>query len=161
MGNQEHELRQSFPWITEDGYLDVTKFPIDDVLKKTLSDELKDLHTGCVMCSSMVAAGREEAGIYLVGLLRYYASDLRRLEIIANHLGHFHHESAAQALLGEFRRIKSSNTTRIYLNRVLTSLSLMPSHLIVDGLEELANDKSFTPRMRAKFREVLEERRRR
>lgn len=74
----------------------------------------------------MAARGRSEAGVYLTGLLRYHATDLTRLELVAEQLGHFCHESSAEALLAEVRRVKSSNTTRRYLDRVLRSLERFP-----------------------------------
>lgn len=104
----------------------------------------------------MVANDRSEAGVYLVGLLRYYGNDLKRLEVIVQELGHFQHESSAEALLGELRRVKSSNSTRRYLDRVLRSIGGMSEPLVGLGLRDLIGDAGFTPRMREKFRETLE-----
>lgn len=106
--------------------------------------------------SSMAHTGRLEAGLYLIGLLNYCACDLRRLEVIAEQLGHFPHESSANALLAEIRRLRSSNTTRRYLARVLRSLVVLPPHLVRSGLELLAGDTSFSYKMRAKLRDCCE-----
>lgn len=92
---------------------------------------------GCSLLRAMAASDREEAGVFLVGLVRYYADDLERLEIVADHLASFPHESAAEALLAELRRVPSSNTTRRYLDRVLRSLKRMPAELVEGGLREL------------------------
>jgi hypothetical protein len=104
----------------------------------------------------MAGAGRLEAGLYLIGLLGFYPSDLQRLEVIAGQLGQFPHESSANALLAEIRRVRSSNTTRRYLDRVLRSLAVLPLYLVKSGLEGLAEDTSFSPKMRAKFRNCCE-----
>ncbi len=108
------------------------------------------------MLGSMLYFNRPEAGVYLLGLLGYYAGDLMKLEILVEQLSQFHHEAAAHALLAEFRRLKSSNTTRRYLNSVLRTLSHFPGHLVAAGLKDLAADTSFSPKLRAKFREVNE-----
>jgi len=59
-------------------------------------------------------------------------------------------------LFGEFRRVKSSNTTRRYLGAVIKALSQMPPELVEAGFEAMADDTSFSPKMRAKFRAVFE-----
>ena len=146
----------SMPWITPDETLDLAVFPIDSILKQALSPEFDQFRSGCMLLGSMASGSRPEAGVYLVGLLRYYASDLQRLVVVAEQLAHFRDESSAHALLSEIQRVKSSNTTRRYLGRVLQSLARFPSRLVELSLEELANDTSFSLKMRAKFRDVLE-----
>jgi len=143
------------PWITADGTLDLAELPIDATLKQTLSGDIDRFRSGCVLLGSMASGSRPEAGVHLIGLLRYYASDLERLEIVAEQLVHFRHESSAHALLGEIRRVKSSNSTRRYLDQVLRSLAHLPRHLVDPGLQDLADDTSFSPKMRAKFRDLL------
>lgn len=64
----------------------------------------------------------------------------------------------ADLLFSELKRVKSSNTTRRYLTAVIEVLSLMPPELIQEGFETLAEDRSFSPKMRDKFRAVLEKR---
>jgi len=61
-------------------------------------------------------------------------------------------------LFGEFKRVKSSNTTRRYLGAVIKVLSQMPPKLVEAGFDSLADDKSFSPKMREKFRAVFEPR---
>ena len=146
-----------FPrWITSEGTIDLAELPIDGILKEAIDSEFERFRSACVLLGSMASAGRLEAGLYLVGLLGCYASDLQRLEVIAGQLGHFPHESSANALLAEIRRVRSSNTTRRYLGRVLQSLSVLPLHLVKSGLKVLAEDTSFSPKMRAKFRNCRE-----
>jgi hypothetical protein len=67
-----------------------------------------------------------------------------------------HTKPCADLLFGELKRVKSSNTTRRYLGAVIKVLSSMPSELIEEGFETLAEDRSFSPKMRDKFRAVLE-----
>jgi len=143
-------------WITAEGTIDLAEFPIDGILKQAIDPEFEPFRSGCVLLGSMANAGRLEAGLYLIGLLSCYASDLQRLEVIAEQLGHFSHESSANALLAEIRRVRSSNTTRRYLDRVLRSLAVLPLPLVESGLEALAADTSFSPKMRAKFRNCCE-----
>ena len=64
----------------------------------------------------------------------------------------------ADLLFSELKRVKSSNTTRHCLEAVIKVLSDMPSELIEDGFQTLAEDSSFSPKMRDKFRAVLEKR---
>ncbi len=64
----------------------------------------------------------------------------------------------ADLLFAELRRVKSSNTTRRYLGAVIKVLATLPSELVEEGFEALAEDKSFSPKMRDKFRAVLEQR---
>jgi hypothetical protein len=144
-----------FPrWITAEGTIDLAKLPIDGILREAIDPEFERFRSACVLLGSMASAGRLEAGLYLIGLLACYASDLQKLEVIAEQLGHFPHESSANALLAEIRRVRSSNTTRRYLGRVLQSLSVLPRHLVKSGLEVLAEDTSFSSKMRAKFRNL-------
>ena len=56
------------------------------------------------------------------------------------------------------KRVKSSNTTRRYLGAVIKVLSTMPSEFIEEGFETLAEDRTFSPKMREKFGAVLENR---
>jgi hypothetical protein len=64
-------------------------------------------------------------------------------------------KSCADLLFGELRRVRSSNTTRRYLTTVIKVLADMPSELIEAGFESLAEDKSFSQKMRDKFKAVL------
>jgi hypothetical protein len=138
-------------WITPDGEIDLARLPIDGILKQGTDPDFERFRSACVLLGSMAGGGRLEAGLYLIGLLAHYASDLRRLEVLAEQLAHFRHQSSAAVLLAELRRVKSSNTTRRYLDRVLRSLAALPADLVNPGLQSLAEDSSFSPKMRAKF----------
>ena len=155
-GTRSDAPLQSAPWITAEGYFDPSKFPIERVLVQALSSDDREFRAGCSMLGSMVNFDRLEAGVYLLGLFQYYSSDLRRLAVVVEQLGQFHHETAAVALLSEFRRVKSSNATRGYLKIVLEALSRFPGSMVQPELEELATDTSFSPKLRAMFRKVSE-----
>jgi len=142
--------------MTAKGTIDLAELPINGILKQAIDPEFERFRSACVLLGSMAGAGRLEAGLYLIGLLGCYASDLQRLEVIAGQLAHFHHESSANALLAEIRRVRSSNTTRRYLDRLLRSLADLPLRLVKSGLEILAEDTSFSSNMRAKFRNCCE-----
>jgi hypothetical protein len=48
-------------------------------------------------------------------------------------------------LLGELRKVKSTNSTRRYLPEVLDALTCLPSKLVRTKLQTLAEDRSLTP----------------
>lgn len=73
-------------WITAEGTIDLTEFPIDGILKQAIDPQFEQFRSACVPLGSMAHTGRLEAGLYLIGLLNYYPSDLRRLEVIAEQL---------------------------------------------------------------------------
>ncbi len=62
----------------------------------------------------------------------------------------------ADSLVYELRRMKSTNTTRRYLGTVVDVLSSLSYEVVKERLEALAEDKSFSHKMRRKFIEALE-----
>ena len=145
------------PWLAEDGSLDPARFPIEGLLQQALDREHGSLRTACTMLQSLCSHGRTEAGVYLLGLLRFYQGDLERLVVIVESLAAFRTPQSAGALFGELRRVKSDNSTRGYLAVVLRTLLRFPPELVEDGLSVLAEDKSFSIKMRQKFRVAAEE----
>src|SRR5271157_3456582 len=146
------------PWITKQGFFDSTKFPIDNVLKHALSDDDRVFRSGLRILRLMIHQGRIEAGVFLLGLLVNYEDNWeKRIEIVEALKG-IDTKPCADVLFSELKRVKSSNTTRRYLEAVIKVLSDMPSELIEDGFQTLAEDSSFSPKMRDKFRAVLEKR---
>src|SRR5437660_12883810 len=89
------------PWITAEGTIDLTKLPIDFILKQAIDPEYEQFRAACVLVGSMAGAGRLEAGLYLLGLRGWYASEWPRVEVIAEGLAHVPPESALNALLAE------------------------------------------------------------
>ncbi len=138
-------------WTTPEGYLDLNKFPIEPGLRQSLDQDPNLFRSGVMLLQSMARNGRIEAGIYLLGLMDYYADDLERLRVVVEGLGAFHCRQAVSVLVSEFYRIESSNTTRGYLNEVLKALGRFPKALAEAPLLDLASDKKFSYRMRRKY----------
>jgi hypothetical protein len=149
------KLHGKVPWITKDGFFDPARFPIDGVLKQALSDDDEPFRSGLNMLSSMYGHGRAEAGVFLLGLLVDCEDNWEKRIKIVEAMKRVHTKPCVDLLFGELRRVKSSNTTRRYLGTVIEALSLMPPELVQAGFEALADDKSFSPKMRDKFREAI------
>ena len=149
------ELR-NVPWITADGSLDFTKYPIDSILRQCLDSDSGEFGSGCRLLETMVAHGRVEAGIFLLGLLRYYEDELSVLGVVVESLRAFKDARCAAALFGELRRVPSSNKTRTYLNAVIGTLSRLPADMVLERFWELAEDSASSYRMRAKFKAAAE-----
>ncbi len=107
------------------------------------------------MLGSMCAHGRDEAGIFLLGLLLACDEDLERRGLIVEALRGVNTKACADLLFAELKRVKSSNTTRRFLAVVTKVLASMPSELIQKGFTDLAHDPSFSQKMRAKFEEAI------
>ena len=152
------KLHEELPWITKAGYFDPGKFPIDSALKQALSDEDHEFKSGLNMLNSMYSRGRTEAGVFLMGLLVNCEDNWEKRISIVEAMKGMEAKPVAELLFSELKRVKGSNTTRRYLGAVVKALSTMPPELVEEGFEELAEDRSFSPKMRAKFRAVLENR---
>jgi hypothetical protein len=148
-------LYGKLPWITKDGSFDPTQFPIDGVLKQALSGDDQQFRSGLNLLRSMYEHGRQEAGVFLLGLLVACDDDWERRITIVEALQGIETKPCADLLFGELRRVKGSNTTRRYLASVIKVLASMPPDLIRAGFESLAQDKSFSQKMRDKFKAVL------
>ena len=105
----------------------------------------------------MYGHGRMEAGVFLMGLLVNCDDNWEKRISIVEAMTGIDTKPCADLLFGELKRVKSSNTTRRYLGAVIKALSTMPSELVEEGFEALAEDRSFSPKMREKFRAVLGE----
>jgi hypothetical protein len=103
----------------------------------------------------MYRHGRQEAAVFLLGLLLTCEDDWERRIRIVEALKGIDTKPCADLLFGELRRVKSSNTTRRYLASVIKVLAFLPTDLIRAGFESLAQDKSFSQKMRDKFKAVL------
>jgi hypothetical protein len=158
---RSHPLKKllgDVPWITKNGNLDLTRFPIDNILKQALSEDEQEFKTGLSVLSSMCGYGRTEAGVFLMGVLLNCDDNWEKRITIVEAMRSIHTKPCADLLFNELKRIKSSNTTRRYLATVIKVLSSMPSELTEESFEALTEDRSFSPKMRDKFRAVLEQR---
>ncbi|MGA8348855.1 MAG: hypothetical protein WB773_13805 [Isosphaeraceae bacterium] len=161
LGDSSMDIKKQLgnvPWITKEGFLDPAQFPIDSVLKQALSDDDRQLRSGLNMLGAMYVHGRSEAGVFLLGLLVNCDDNWEKRIKIVEAMKGIDTKPCADLLFSELKRVKSSNTTRLYLGAVIKVLSDMPSELIEDGFKTLAEDRSFSPKMRDKFRAVLEKR---
>src|SRR3954454_23647710 len=142
------KLLGDVPWITKNGNLDLTRFPIDNILKQALSEDEQEFKTGLSVLSSMCGYGRMEAGVFLMGLLLNCDDNWEKRITIVEAMRSMHTKPCADLLFNELKRVKSSNTTRRYLATVIKLLSTMPSELTQESLEALAEDRWFSPKMR-------------
>ena len=152
------KLLGNVPWITKEGNFDLAQFPIDGVLKQALSEDDQEFRTGLSMLSSMCRHGRTEAGVFLMGVLLNCEDHWEKRIRIVESMKFIQTKPCADLLFSELRRVKSSNTTRRYLGSIIKVLSSMPSELIEAGFRALAEDSSFSPKMREKFRAVSDKR---
>ena len=137
-------------------YLDAADGPAVTTLRQCVGSDPKAFSSGCRFLATMLANGRVEAGVFLLGLLRYYQDELSMLGVVVESLGASRDARCVAALFGELRRVPSSNTTRRYLDTVITTLRRMPADMVQEQFLELAGDSAFSYRMRAKFRAVAE-----
>jgi len=145
------------PWITEEGYMDYSKYPIEQPAKNALSKDDEKFRNACSLLGSMAREGNKEAAVYLFGLISYYEDDIKKMEIIIKNIGYFKTKQGTNFLFGELERVKSSNKTRIYFNTIIERLSFFPPDLVLEKLIELSENKNFSYRMRKKFSAVVEE----
>jgi hypothetical protein len=125
------------------------------VLKQALSPDEKQFRSGVTMLQSMYHHGRAEAGVFLLGLLLTAEDHWERRSAIVEALSGVETRACAQLLFGELKRVKSSNTTRRYLTTIIKVLVNLPSELVLEGFATLAQDKSFSQKMREKFKAAL------
>ena len=142
---------EDVPWITPDGFFEPAKFPIEVPIRQCLDPTSAEFRHGCRFLGTMASRGRVDAGIFLMGLLRYHEDDLATATIVVECLRDFHDARCADALVGELRRVPSSNRTRRHLDAVINALRLLPAEMVKGRFEELARDTVFSPKMRAKF----------
>jgi hypothetical protein len=100
----------------------------------------------------MYGSGRKEAGVFLMGLLAASDENWDRRLTIVEALRDVQTDACAHLLFAELRRVKSSNTTRRYLDGVIRSLVAMPAELVEEEFIALAEDRSFSHKMRSKFK---------
>ena len=145
------------PWITDDGFLDLAKFPIDSTLEQAIGGNEEDFRSSCRTLTSMFLAGRAEVIVFLYGLLVFYEEDIYRKEAVVDALGHVKTRKTADMLFREMQNTDSSNTTRRYINTVLKNLTRFPPEYVREGFEALLNDRKWSYRMKKKFKDILEE----
>jgi hypothetical protein len=150
-----HKVRAAaVPYLTEQG-LDLSRFPIDSVLRQAVSPNEEQFRTGCTLLKSMSHAGRVEAGVFLLGLLRQYPENYARLTLIAEALLSFPVAATVDALASELRRVKGSSSTRGYLRRILATFEQFPVQLVGEKIQELSSDPQVGTRFRQHLRSMI------
>jgi len=144
-------------WLTKEGYIDYSKYPIEHPAKDSLSSDEQKFRNACRLLGSMSNEGRKDAAIFLFGLISYYNNDIKKLEIIVENLGYFKTKECVIFLFGEIERVKSNNTTRKYINTIIDTLRYFPSDLVLEKFIEFSENKKFSYRMRNKFSAIVEE----
>lgn len=158
MAKKDKDILKSLnvPWITKDGYLDLSKYPIDSILKQSLSGEERSFRSACTLLASMYSAGRTEAAVYLYGLFILHRNDRGKKELIIEAFGQVKTPEAASLLFSELNQTESSNSTRGYIDVILKSLHYFPLDLVEDGFDALIEDNRWSYRMKRKFTEILD-----
>lgn len=159
MSKKEKDILQdlNIPWITKDGYFDFKKFPIDPILKQSLSDEEQSFRSACSILASMHSAGRTEAAVYLYGLFILNKDNVKRKELIIEVSGQVKTTEMAAILFDELHRIESSSSTRAYIDLILKNLSHFPLSLVKDGFDKLLDEKRWSYKMKQKFKKILDQ----
>jgi hypothetical protein len=145
------------PWLTVEGYVDPAELPIEPYLAQAVSEDEEKSRNGIGILRMMQQYGRVDAGVFLLGFFVNAPDDWEKRIRLVEALNGFRTEGCARVLFGELKRVKSSNTTRIYLGEVIKALSRFPPELVQAGFEELADDQSFSYRMRDKFHMALDQ----
>lgn len=157
MDLKKFKKEYNIPWLTEDGNIDFSKYPIEGPAKDSLSNDEGKFRNAYRLLGCMSNEGRKDAAIFLFGLICYYKNDIKRLEIIVENLRNFKTKECINFLFDEIERVKSSNTTRIYINTIIDTLRYFPSDLVLEKFIEFSENKKFSYKMRNKFLTVAEE----
>lgn len=142
----------ALPWITKDGYLDMLKVPLEGTCKRACEGDARAVRDALGVLACAAGYGRREAALFLLGFFVSLPPEdwALRTEAVGA-LSRVRSQACASLLLAELGRVKSSNSSRRYLDRILDALSLFPAALVSEQLELLARDQRFSPRMRAKL----------
>ena len=144
------------PWFTKNG-LDLSKYPIDELLRKSLSANDVDFRTACTLLKSMCDEGRSEAGVFLIGLLLHYPENYPRLSLIADSLASYPSPETVAAFAGELRRVRGSSLTRGYLRAIIDGLERFPSKITEKQMVSLASDMSVGARFRQRLKSIIQD----
>lgn len=136
--------------------IDLAKVSIRGNIEDALADDLGRSAQACRVLGFVGGQARLDAVVFLLGLLSFFRDDLKRLGPVVDALGGCQLPIVATALFGELSRVRSCNQTRTYLTLVMKSLSRFPQELVTDKFESMADDTSFSPKMRSRFREIAD-----
>ena len=149
-------VKHPFPEVLEAAWHDPENCSIDPVVKLALSDDAHEYQSALPLLRNMAEFKREEAGVFLIGLLMTCSDRLEKRTAIVELLHTVETDACVDELLGELRRVRSTNKTRPYLQAVIGTLSCMPPKLVCSELETLAEDVSLTPWVRTRVQAALD-----
>lgn len=129
------------------------KVPLESTYSRACGDDPQAVRDALGVLAAAAGHGRNEAAVFLLGFFVALPPEdwaLRAEAVEA--LRRVRTPACASLLLAELGRIKSSNSTRRYLDRILDALALFPAELVSEQLDALAREQRFSSRMRAKLR---------
>jgi len=154
---KKRPTKDAFPSVLEAAWHDPENCSIDPVVKLALSDDPHEYKSALPLLRNMAEFKREDAAVFLIGLLMTCADKWEKRMAIVGMLHAVETDACVGVLLGELRRVKSTNKTRPYLQEVIDTLSSMPPELVRSKLEALAEDASLTPWVRSRIQAALKD----
>ena len=148
--------KRPFPEALEAACHDPENCPIDPVVKLALSDDPQTYNWALPLLRNMAEFKRDEAAVFLIGLLMTCGDDWEKRIAVVRYLHAVKTDACVDVLLGELRKVKSTNSTRPYLLEVIRTLSGMPPKLVSSKLQALAEDVSLTPWVRTRIHTTLD-----
>jgi hypothetical protein len=104
----------------------------------------------------MYFSGRTEAGIFLLGLLKFCGNDMAKKAQVVDALKHVPSRQAADLLFEELELTESSNSSRGYINAILKTLQAFPRQIVEEGFQRLLSESRWSYKMKRRFQEILE-----
>jgi hypothetical protein len=136
--------------------IDLATIPIERNLDEAMSGDDVRVRMALSVISAAAGAGRPMASVFLMGfLVSRPPGDWKGRTRVVEALRCVATAPCARLLFSELRHTRSDNTTRVYLSTLIEILRRFPEELVRPEFEGLAMDRSFSPRMRRKFSEIL------
>ncbi len=146
-----------FPSVLEEAFDNPESGSVDPVVKLAMSQDHHEYTWALSLLRNMYEFRRDEAGVFLIGLLLTCGNNWEKRTAIVNILSHVQTEACVNLLFEELRRVRNTNSTRRYLRALVDVLSDMPTKLVHSGFRSLAEDRSFSHRMRSVFQHALDD----
>ena len=144
------------PEMLEAAFLDPETCPLDPAAKVALSDDPRMYKWALLLLRNMAEFGRHDAAVFLIGLLTTCGDNWEKRTAIVEMLHAVETDACVDVLLGELRKVKSTNSTRRYLQAVLDALTCLPSKLVRTKLQALAEDVSLTPWVQTRIQAAVD-----
>jgi hypothetical protein len=155
MAKREPPSRPQKPRAVVVGTIDMRTVLLESTYQRAVGADRSEARMALRVISSSTTRGRPEASVFLMGFLVSLPPDDWEMRIEAvEALKYTRTERCAALLFSELRRVKGSNTTRSYLSAIMDVLDKFPDELVRDRFAELAADKSFSQKARAKYRRL-------